>query len=171
MSHLEFYVRSMGRLSQPAFLERVNTPVLVESTSSKDLMQEGERAFRTEYVSLNDALSARAQGPAQREVILVKKREGALFSGHIGVGRTPNLDICLARHGISKFHAYFSCTDAGQYQLTDKDSKNGTYVNGTKLSPGVAANLSNNVEVRFAAHVFRFLTPEDFYTLIHGMAA
>jgi hypothetical protein len=171
MSHLEFYVRSMARMSQSAFLERVNTPVLVEATAAKDVMQEGERAFRTEYVTLNDAMQAKAQGPAQREVILIKKREGALFSGHIGVGRTPNLDICIARHGISKFHAYFSRTEAGTYQLTDKDSKNGTFVVGTRLTPGTAVNLANNVEIRFAAHVFRFLTPEDFYALVQSMAA
>lgn len=167
---LEFYVRNMGRMSQASFLERVNCPVLVEASASADA-SDNERAFRTEYVSLSDVMASRAQSPGQREVLLVKKREGALFSGHIGVGRTPNLDICIPRHGISKFHAYFSVGPDGSYQLTDKDSKNGTFVGGTRLTQGVPVAIANNTEVRFAAHVFRFMQPVNFYELIRSMAA
>ena len=167
---LEFYVRNMGRMSQASFLERVNCPVLVEASASTDA-SDNERAFRTEYVSLSDVMASRAQSPGQREVLLVKKREGALFSGHIGVGRTPNLDICIPRHGISKFHAYFSVGGDGSYQLTDKDSKNGTFVGGTRLTQGVPVSIPNNTEVRFAAHVFRFMQPLHFYELIRSMAA
>lgn len=167
---LDFYVRNMGRMSQASFLERVACPVLVEATASTDA-SENERAFRTEYVSLSDVMLSRAQSPAQREVLLVKKREGALFSGHIGVGRTPNLDICIPRHGISKFHAYFSVGEGGAYQLTDKDSKNGTFVSGTRLTQGVPVPVSNSTEVRFAAHVFRFMQPIDFFELLRSMAA
>ena len=167
---LEFYVRNMGRMSQASFLERVNCPVLVEASASADA-SDNERAFRTEYVSLSDVMASRAQAPGQREVLLIKKREGALFSGHIGVGRTPNLDICIPRHGISKFHAYFSVGPDGAYQLTDKDSKNGTFVGGTRLTQGVPVSVANNTEVRFAAHVFRFMQPVNFYELIRSMAA
>lgn len=167
---LDFYVRNMGRMSQSSFLERINCPVLVEATANADA-SDSERAFRTEYVSLSDVMMSRAQSPGQREVLLVKKREGALFSGHIGVGRTPNLDICIPRHGVSKFHAYFSVGGDGTYQLTDKDSKNGTFVGGIRLTQGVPATVPNNTEVRFAAHVFRFMTPQDFYELVRSMAA
>jgi hypothetical protein len=167
---LEFYVRNMGRMSQSSFLERVNCPVLVEATANAEA-NENERAFRTEYVSLSDVMLSRGQSPGQREVLLVKKREGALFSGHIGVGRTPNLDICIPRHGISKFHAYFSVAPDGSYQLTDKDSKNGTFVAGTRLTQGTPVQVPNNTEVRFAAHVFRFMQPVPFYELIRSMAA
>ncbi|HEX6239779.1 MAG TPA: FHA domain-containing protein [Polyangiales bacterium] len=157
-------------MSQASFLERVNCPVLVEASASVDA-NDNERAFRTEYVSLSDVMASRAQSPGQREVLLIKKREGALFSGHIGVGRTPNLDICIPRHGISKFHAYFSVGADGNYQLTDKDSKNGTFVGGTRLTQGVPVPIPNNTEVRFAAHVFRFMQPIHFYELIKSMAA
>lgn len=167
---LDYYVRNMGRMSQASFLERVACPVLVEATATVDA-NESERAFRTEYVSLTDVMLSRAQSPAQREVQLVKKREGALFSGHIGVGRTPNLDICIPRHGISKFHAYFSVGEDGTHQLTDKDSKNGTFVSGVRLTPGVPVAVTNSTEVRFAAHVFRFMEPPDFYELLRSMSA
>jgi hypothetical protein len=167
---LDYYVRNMGRMSQASFIERINCPVLVEATANTEA-GEGERAFRTEYVSTRDVMRPKEQSPANREVLLVKKREGALFSGHIGVGRTPNLDICIPRHGISKFHAYFSVGADGTHQLTDKDSKNGTFVGGTRLTQGVPVTVENNDEVRFAAHVFRFMLPADFYELVRKLSA
>src|SRR4029079_14815457 len=101
-----------------------------------------------------------------REVLAVKKRDGALFSGHLGVGRTQNLDICIARSGVSKFQAYFSVDANGEYQLTDKESKNGTFVGGVRLAPGASIAVPDDVEVSFAGYVFRFLKPDSFYRML-----
>lgn len=165
---LEYYVQNLGQLSPAAFLGRVSCPVLVEVVTADQDAHDNERAFRTEFVSLDELGTGSVDSPVKGEVLLIKKREGALFSGHIGIGRTPNLDVCIPRHGISKFHAYFSLGPTEGYMLTDKDSKNGTFVNGERLKPGVATSVQTNAEIRFAAHTFRFLTPEAFYDLVRS---
>ena len=172
MSHpLEYYVRSLGQISLSAFLERIDCPVLVESVVGGDDAHDNERAFRTEFVSVDELDGPGLGSMIQGEVLLVKKKEGALFSGHIGVGRTPNLDVCIPRHGISKFHGYFSVDPNGGYRITDKDSKNGTYLDGKRLEPGVATPIGNSAELRFAAHAFRFMMPDAFYQLVQSYAA
>jgi pSer/pThr/pTyr-binding forkhead associated (FHA) protein len=140
--------------------------VLVESAYA-ETGAPGARSFRTEFVDANEALS-RALPNDKREVFLVKKRSDSTFSGHVGLGRTPNLDISIARTGVSKFHAYFSETD-GLWKLTDKDSTNGTFVAGTRPTPGTPAVVTCGVEVQFANHAFQFLTPRRFYELLRSL--
>jgi pSer/pThr/pTyr-binding forkhead associated (FHA) protein len=128
-----------------------------------------KRNFRTETID-NAGARGHRLGPDQREVFLVRKREEATFSGHIGVGRTPNLDVVILRTGISKFHAYFSEVGAG-YQLTDKGSTNGTCVAGKRLLPDTSVLLGGEVDVQFANHGFTFMTPERFFELLRSRAA
>jgi hypothetical protein len=162
------YVRSHGKLAQDVFLAQIQCPVLVESAYA-DGASSGAQTFRTEFIESTDVIS-RVLSPDRREVLLVQKREGSAFSGHIGVGRTPNLDISIPRTGVSKFHAYFAPTEQG-YTLTDKDSTNGTFVAGKRLEPGVPVLLTDKVEVQFAKHTFVFMTPERFYELLRSLAA
>jgi pSer/pThr/pTyr-binding forkhead associated (FHA) protein len=159
--------RKIGRMSRTTFLAQVKSPALVEVGANTQSNSEKETAFRTEYVSAADALS-RMLTPERREIFFVEKRANALFSGHISVGRTPNVDICIARTGISKFHAYFS-VEHEKYQLTDKDSTNGTFVAGTRLTSGLSTAVTDDTEVRFATHTFRFMLPDRLFDLLQTM--
>jgi pSer/pThr/pTyr-binding forkhead associated (FHA) protein len=141
---------------------------LVESAYA-DPRASAEKAFRTEYVESSDVVS-KVLGPDRREVLLVQKRSDSAFSGHIGVGRTPNLDVSIPRTGVSKFHAYFSPAGEG-FQLTDKDSTNGTFVGGVRLTPGMAVKLTDGVEIQFANHAFLFMMPSRFFELLRSLAA
>ena len=81
----------------------------------------------------------------------------------IGVGRARNADVYLPNPKVSKYHAYFSRNDAGQLSLTDAESRNGTWVDGTKIAARSATPLTNGVEIVFGPHRFTFYTPEGFY--------
>jgi len=161
--------RKLGKLSETALLAQISCPLLVEASHAEaaGLEASPQNSFRTEYVDSSD-LAARALSAERREVWLIKKRADAAFSGHIGVGRTPNLDVCIARSGISKFHAYFSVRE-DEYLLTDKDSTNGTVVNGSRLEPGQGIVVREGTKIEFANHSFVFMSPARFYKLLQTM--
>jgi FHA domain len=164
---LATYIQLFGRLGEAAFLGEVGCPVIVQSAHGDARVETG-KAFRTEHVTARDVVP-RMLTSDQREVLLVQKSQASAFAGHISVGRTPNLDVSIPRTGVSKFHAYFSVAPGGGFQLTDKDSTNGTYLNGERLLPGISTQVPNGAEVRFATHVFTFMLPRDFLALIRSI--
>lgn len=163
------YVRTLGKLPLPAFEAQVTCPVLVEIGFNTDsLPKEKKESFHTDYVNAAEVLS-KMLTPDRREILMVQKRAESVFSGHISVGRTPNLDICIPRTGMSKFHAHFSRADDGTFHVTDKESKNGTFVDGQALRSGVPTPVADGSEVRFATHAFRFMGPARFHHLLQAL--
>jgi hypothetical protein len=72
---------------------------------------------------------------------------------HIGQG--PQNDIVVDDDTISTRHARLEYTDGG-WRLTDLDSRNGTYVEGVRLAPGVPTPLTDAAAVAFGAVQLRF---------------
>jgi hypothetical protein len=65
----------------------------------------------------------------------------------------PDVDLTAynaAEHGISRVHAVIDCTRNG-LQISDLDSRNGTFVNGEKLHPYNAHILRNGDTVRLGS--------------------
>jgi signal transduction histidine kinase/CheY-like chemotaxis protein len=60
---------------------------------------------------------------------------GARFkvSGSATIGRSPDATIMLDDAEISRLHARISRSDAGEFVLEDLGSRNGTFVNGTRV--------------------------------------
>jgi pSer/pThr/pTyr-binding forkhead associated (FHA) protein len=59
-------------------------------------------------------------------------------------------DFSAAEHGISRVHAVVDCTRTG-LQITDLDSRNGTFVNGEKVHPFNAHILRHGDTVRLGS--------------------
>ncbi|MFC5570657.1 FHA domain-containing protein [Lysobacter yangpyeongensis] len=53
------------------------------------------------------------------------------------LGRAPECDICLADHGISRMHARLRPLDYG-VEVEDLRSTNGSFLNGQRVTVGVA---------------------------------
>ncbi|MEP6985259.1 MAG: FHA domain-containing protein [Chloroflexota bacterium] len=67
--------------------------------------------------------------------------------------QVPDVDLTAlsaAEHGISRVHAVIDCTRTG-LQITDLDSRNGTFVNGEKLHPFNAHVLRHSDTVRLGS--------------------
>lgn len=65
----------------------------------------------------------------------------------------PDVDLTAfsaAEHGISRVHAVLDCTRTG-IQITDLDSRNGTFVNGEKVHPYNAHILRHGDTVRLGS--------------------
>lgn len=71
----------------------------------------------------------------------------------LSVGRDRYSDIRLDYKFVSKNHFIIE-EDEGEYYLTDLDSKNGTYVNGTKIEDEVILEDGDIIELNDIKFVF-----------------
>jgi hypothetical protein len=71
------------------------------------------------------------------------------------IGQGPQNDIVLDDDSVSTSHAQIEYRSDGWF-LTDLESKNGTYVNGNRLVPGVATAVPDGAMVAFGALKLRF---------------
>jgi len=95
-------------------------------------------------------------------------KEKVMLEAICTIGRTPGNRVVVASEKVSRRHAVIRKTDAGQFELTDLGSSNGTYVNGHRV--GATTLLADGciIEIGMLKMVFRFppavappLCPED----------
>ncbi|MEB3227425.1 MAG: adenylate/guanylate cyclase domain-containing protein [Synechocystis sp.] len=72
------------------------------------------------------------------------------------VGRSQENDIVIQDHCISRNHAILQATEDGSFLLIDLGSRNGTFVNGRRVS--VPITVQNNDQITFGK------TESNFYT-------
>ena len=72
--------------------------------------------------------------------------------GTYTIGRNDS-DVILNDDKISRKHASITIVDAGQYTITDLASRNGTFVNGVRLS---RRSLRHNDLIRVGSTTLRF---------------
>ena len=87
-----------------------------------------------------------AGGDSQPRVILSDGRSFALGSRPLVVGRSPDVDIVINDHNVSRRHAEFWRTSEG-VAVRDLGSTNGTFVNGHRIE---AVSLSPRDDVLIA---------------------
>lgn len=73
----------------------------------------------------------------------------------VTVGQSAVNEVVLADDSVSRRHARLEY-EAGAWHVTDLDSTNGTYLNGTRLEPNVATPLPYGANIRFGAVLARF---------------
>ena len=103
-------------------------------------------------------------------VAWVRKRKGGVFTRLIGLGRTRNNDIVLPFDDISKYHAYFSVGSSdGEMSVADAGSKNGTFVNASRLDTKVPHAVASGSSVGFGSHTGLFFERSAFVSLLTAM--
>ena len=135
-------------------------PVLIRPPTEHDVEQ---ASFRTEMSNRAGFIGSEAFGtvsslPPESEILPLKKRPGGLFPNQIGVGRVGNVDVQIAHASVSKYHAFFAKAD-GVWHIADAGSKNGTFVDGSRLVPKKSVPLSNRARIRFGEVEVIFVRP------------
>lgn len=74
----------------------------------------------------------------------------------VRIGQGPQNDLVLDDDTVSTQHARLEFATGG-WRLTDLESRNGTFVDGVRLAPGVPTPLPDNALVTFGAMELGFL--------------
>lgn len=73
------------------------------------------------------------------------------------VGRSDDNNFVLSDRWISRNHAMLQCTETGDFYLIDLGSRNGTFVNGRRVS--IPVTLSNGDRLTFGQTELEFHSP------------
>ena len=68
----------------------------------------------------------------------------------IVIGSNSNCQIRLNSQFVSGYHAELLLLDNGEILLTDKGSRNGTYLNGQRLQPNKDIPIKRGVPIQIA---------------------
>jgi DNA-binding winged helix-turn-helix (wHTH) protein len=85
--------------------------------------------------------------------LVVDSREVMLMDGANVIGRAPDAAVVIDARGVSRHHARVLIAQ-GEATLEDLGSKNGTHVNGNRVT--TAIRLSDGDEIRLGAIVVTF---------------
>ncbi len=115
-------------------------------------MQKGEFQNLNNTLPMEDDADIKASHRHPYLVIFIGKDKGKrhkLKPGTLTIGRSPQADIGIDDDRISRIHCEIKWSD-GTFTIKDMGSKNGTYVDSSKiskttLSPGVLLQLGHSV--------------------------
>lgn len=67
----------------------------------------------------------------------------------ISIGKSPSCTLCIPNEFVSSYHAELVLLDNGDIFLTDCGSKNGTFLNGKRISPNVEVPVRRGDKIEF----------------------
>ncbi len=79
-------------------------------------------------------------------VIECQGRRYPIPPGGLAIGRSPNSNLVLADHEVSRHHATIWVTQAGTY-IRDEGSSNGTKVNGMRITAPVPIHAGDQIQI------------------------
>ena len=101
------------------------------------------------------------------EVHPLTKKPGASFPDRITIGRTPNNDIVIVDHSVSRFHAYVR-SDGKGWVVADAGSKNGSWLDRSTLEPRKERKLASKAVLRIGDVDLKFYTAPDLFVALGG---
>lgn len=91
------------------------------------------------------------------------------FPMGVTVGRVDSNDIVIDATSVSRFHAWFQFDEKlGAWELHDADSKNGTFLNETRLASREKKPLASGDLARLGEVRLRFYLPEALFAWLGG---
>ena len=108
----------------------------------------------------------RAGSPVVFEVRKSSSKTNAFAMG-ITIGRTGNNDVVLEDNSVSRFHAYFQQDPKdSHWKLVDAESKNGSWINGIRMTAGKAEAVADQAQLRFGDVEVHFFLPRSFFEFL-----
>ncbi|MBL0213097.1 MAG: FHA domain-containing protein [Myxococcales bacterium] len=102
------------------------------------------------------------------EVYPLAKKPGASFPDRITIGRTPNNDIVIVDHSVSRLHAYVRL-DGKTWTVADAGSKNGSWLDRSALDARKERRLASKSILRVGDVDLTFFLAADLFTALGGL--
>lgn len=109
--------------------------------------------------------------PGETLVYPVAKVPGLVnpFPMGITLGRVESNDIVLDDGSVSRFHAWIQFEERTHaWWLTDAESRNGTWVAGTKCEPRKRVALTDGISFKLGDAELRFFLPDSYLAFVKG---
>jgi pSer/pThr/pTyr-binding forkhead associated (FHA) protein len=100
------------------------------------------------------------RGPAFASLILADGTERELERPVFTIGRAADSDLELLAETVSRLHALMAESE-GRWFVEDRGSFNGTYLNGTRLQPGIRLPLRHGDRVTVGSEHLVFSCPSE----------
>jgi hypothetical protein len=101
------------------------------------------------------------------EIYPLVKKPGASFADRITIGRTPNNDVVINDHSVSRLHAYVRRQPTG-WVVADAGSKNGSWMSGEALEPRRELPLPSKMLLRLGEVDLTFYVANDLFEALGG---
>src|SRR5262244_4400551 len=156
---LSAYARELLNSDQEA-RKSLDYPVLI--------CEEPGIGFEDEFFT-TETTPKKRQGSGSPVVFEVKKSPNKTnaFAMGITIGRTGNNDVVLEDNSVSRFHAYFQQDPKdSHWKLVDAESKNGSWINGIRMTAGKAEAVADQAQLRFGDVEVHFFLPRSFFKFL-----
>lgn len=136
-----------GRSRQDGLYESYEHTVMMQEPVRMEKEDEGTVMLEPAglFMQISASLTSRKDGMVYR----IDRERMMLGSG-------ASADICIrSNHAISRSHAVISYVN-GEFYAEDNQSKNGTFINGRRLQPGVREPVYDGMVIKLADEEFKF---------------
>jgi hypothetical protein len=114
-----------------------------------------ENIFQPEMM---DRFKSSESGEYSIPRLIVAGKTIPLTQDRVQIGRYENNDLILDHPTVSAYHAEVNLRPDGRYELMDRDSRNGTRINGTMVR---AAVLKHGDQITLGALTIHYLVGSD----------
>lgn len=154
--------------SAPAALVRYRSANQSAESGATTLTLDQDEGQETIEETLPHGKEFAIREEADLEVYPLTKKPGASFPDRITIGRTPNNDVVINDHSVSRFHAYVR-HDGTSWIVADAGSKNGSWLDKSSLEARKERRLSSRGILRIGDVDLRFLLARDLFTALGGV--
>ena len=168
------HYRNLVGLGRTEFLASAAPAALVRYRIGRNDLNEGANTLTIEQEiseTVEETMPYGRETPivddTNLEVYPLAKKPGASFPDRITIGRTPNNDIVIVDHSVSRFHAYLRL-DGKAWVVADAGSKNGSWLGSTTLEARKERTVSSKSIVRIGDVDLTFYLAPDLYAALGG---
>jgi hypothetical protein len=173
-AHTEALINFATSVSEAQFIDTVSCSSLVGAAIRGGKIEEaarlrsGTNSFET-FAFSQEQISGMIKGATiEQSIFLLRKGPGgkrATSYTEFSIGRAKDSDIRIVDFALSRNHALIEIQGDG-YAIRDCNSRNGTRLNGVKISTG-NYTLKDGDVITLGRYDFTFLTPKSLYARLH----
>lgn len=173
-AHTDALINFALSVSEADFIDTVSCASLVGSAIRGGKIEEaarlrsGTNSFET-FAFSQEQISAMIKGISiEQSIFLLRKGTGskrATSYTEFSIGRAKESDIRIVDFAISRNHALIEIQSDG-YAIRDCKSRNGTRLNGVKIS-ATNYTLKDGDVITLGRYDFTFLSPKSLYARLH----